>query len=323
MRINVASGVLLVLVALARATSLHATETPDCTLKKYASLDLAGDLSRSLVVPVTIQDSQVYMILNTSSGLSSITESAARRLSLQTHLLPSSMEVLSGGKPIQKTAMTKSFALGNVQFNRADFVVIPDDSVGSKISGILGMNIFAHLDIEIDVANRKLNLYSPDHCPGHVVYWSKSYDSVPIRLGDLGEFYSPMELEGKKMETSLATGNAVTTLSTEVTKKLYGFDASSSDIESETDAAGKTTSHYRAMKLSAEGLNVINANITLVGPAGGSCRLASRSGVAGYEGCLGRHPLLLGLSVLTKLHVYIATKERVLYFTPAVVADQS
>ncbi len=132
-----------------------------------------------------------------------------------------------------------------------------------------------------------------------------------------------MELDGKKIETTLATGNKFTTLSTEVTKRLYAFDASSPDIESETDTSGYTTSHYRAMKLSAQGLDVINANIKLLEPPGLGCVLTNRSGVAAYDGCYGRHPLQLGLSVLSKLHVYIATKEKVLYFTPAVVADAS
>lgn len=38
---------------------------------------------------------------------------------------------------------------------------------------------------------------------------------------------------------------------------------------------------------------------------------------ASYEGCLGIHPLLLGRNVMGKQHIYIATKEKMLYFTPA------
>jgi hypothetical protein len=179
------------------------------------------------------------------------------------------------------------------------------------------------MDIELDLANRKMNLFSQDHCPGQVVYWSKTSDSAPIRFGTLGEFYFPMELEGKKLETTLATGNATTSLSTDVTRKLYNFDSHSPDVETETDAAGRTTAHYRAMKLSGQGIQIINAHILLVDrPPNDACQLTSRSGAAAYEGCFGAHPLQLGQNVLSKLHIYIATKEKVLYFTPATSADQ-
>jgi Aspartyl protease len=317
--------VLSLCAAISPATTLHAAGTPDCTLKKYASLDLIGDPSRQLVVPVTIQDSPAYMILDTAHAYGSVTESAARRLSLQTHPAPNSMQVFANKNEIKKVARTKSFSVGKAKYDSGEFLVISDNAVGSQVIGILGMNFFADMDIEIDIANRKLNLFSPDHCPGRVVYWSKSYDSVPIRFGEIGEFYFPMELDGKKIEATLTTANATTSLSTDVTKTLYGFDASSPDIESETDAAGRVISHYRAMRLSAQGLDVINANIMLVEPrgVGAGCTLTRRSGAAAYEGCYGAHPLHLGLSVLSKLHVYIAIKEKVLYFTPAVVGDQS
>ena len=75
---------------------------------------------------------------------------------------------------------------------------------------------------------------------------------------------------------------------------------------------------YRAMKLSGEGIQIINAHILLIDrPRNDFCSLGSRAGAAAYEGCFGAHPLRLGLNVLTKLHLYIAMKEKVLYFTPA------
>jgi hypothetical protein len=189
--------------------------------------------------------------------------------------------------------------------------------------GALGMDVFAHFDIEIDMAARKLNLYSQDHCPGKVVYWAKTYDAVPFRLGKLGEFYFPMELDGKKIEATLSSGNPVTTLNTDVTRRLFNFDDTSPGVESETDGAGRTIAHYRAMQLSAEGLSVVNANVRLIQRSGATCRISSRFGSTGYEDeCMGIHPLNLGLNVLKKLHIYIATKEKVLYFTPAIIADQ-
>jgi hypothetical protein len=169
-----------------------------------------------------------------------------------------------------------------------------------------------------------MNFFSQDHCPGHAVYWSAKYDSAPIRFGSLGEFYFPMELEGKKLETTLATSKPMTTLNTDATRKLFNFDGTSADVETVTDDAGRTAAHYRAMRLSGEGLEIINARISLIDlSADNPCHLSTHLGAATYEGCLGIHPLALGQNVITKLHFYIATKEKMLYFTPAEASDTS
>lgn len=319
---NIVTGLLLIVAASLAATPLRAAEPKNCQLKQYAALDLSELPNGSLLVPVTIQESRAFMILNTASAFSTIMESAVSRLGLQTQRVPFGVQVNSASRPIENLATANGFSLGNVQFKRVDFLETPNDAIGAnpddaQVIGVLGMDVFSHFDLELDIANRKLKVFSPDHCPGHAVYWTDKYDSVPIRFGKLGEFYFPMELDGKKIETTLAAGNRTTTLSTDVTRKLFNFDKNSPDMESETDPAGRTTVHYRAMKLSGEGLQIINAHITLIDRPQSACRLGSEAGAAAYDGCFGVHPLQLGRNVLAKLRIYIATKEKVLYFTPA------
>jgi hypothetical protein len=103
--------------------------------------------------------------------------------------------------------------IGTAEFANREFWV-PLDSIQSiaeardyanaEVIGILGMDLLASADVELDVANRKMNLYARDHCPDNVVYWSKVYNSLPIRFGPRGEFTFPMELDGKKIEATLS-----------------------------------------------------------------------------------------------------------------------
>jgi hypothetical protein len=75
-------------------------------------------------------------------------------------------------------------------------------------------------------------------------------------------------------------------------------------------------------QLSGEGIEIINARISLIDPVpNSSCYVSSRASAATYEGCYGIHPLALGRNVIDKLHFYIATKEKVLYFTRADAAE--
>ena len=320
---NVVAGLILTWALLLPCAS-GAAEVKDCGLKRYASIDLAVGANSYLLVPVTMQGTRAYMVLNMASAFSNVTEGAITSLSLVTKPVTNRVEVRDGGRLIKQVATATTFLLGEVQFKNADFLVLPNWSFSSDVAtdapivGFIGMDVLGQFDIELDAAHRKMNLFSQDHCPGHTVYWSAKYDSVPIRFGVLGEFYFPMELDGKKLEATLATSRPMTILHTDATRKLYNFDSHSPDIETETDSSGRTTAHYRAMKLSGEGIEIINARISLVDPnPTANCHLGSRAGAASYEGCFGMHPLALGQNVIGKLHIYIATKEKVLYFTPA------
>ncbi len=316
-------GLTLSCISLLSQAPSFAAETKECGLKRVASLDLVLAGNGYLLVPVTFQETRVYMVLNLANGLSTVTESAVRRLSLKPNSIPNEFAAHAEGKVIQKLVTATPFAMGELRFKSANFWVLPKyefraDLADAPVVGVLGADAFARVDIELDVAHRKLNLFSPDHCPGHTVYWSAKCDSAPIRIGSLGEFYFPMELDGRTLETTLATSNGMTTLHTDATRSLYNFDNHSPDVQTEVDGAGRTTAQYRAMKLSGEGIEIINARISLVDfPSNSPCRLSSHLGAASYENCRGAHPLSLGQDVISKLHLYIATKEKMLYFTPA------
>jgi len=322
---SLVAGMFLICFALLAQVSV-AAEVKDCGLKRYASIDLAGAADGYLLVPVTIQGTRAYMVLNMATPFSSVTQSAVDSLSLQVKPMATPFGKSADKNPDQHMATATPFEFGGIQFRSATFVVLPfrfqEIPADAPVVGILAMDVLRGFDIELDAAHRKMNLFSQDHCPGHAVYWSAKYDSAPIRFGPLGEFYFPMELEGKKLETTLATSKPITTLNTDATLKLFNFDSHSADVETETDNDGRTTVHYRAMKLSGEGLEIINARISLIDlPADNRCHLSSRLGAATYEGCFGIHPLALGQNVISKLHLYVATKEKMLYFTSADSSD--
>jgi len=326
---SVVVGIILGYLSLLPQAASGAAGGKDCSLKRYASIDLVGTADGYLLVPVTIQGTRVYMVLNMATPFSSLMQSAVSSLSLQVKPMHIPFGESEDKSPNQYMATATPFEFGGIQFRSATFIVLPpfrfrEIEADAQVVGILAMDVFKGLDIELDAAHRKLNLFSQDHCPGHAVYWSAKYDSAPIRFGALGEFYFPMELDGKKLETTLATSSPMTTLNTDATRKLFNFDSTSADVETVTDDAGRTAAHYRAMKLSGEGIEIVNARISLIDrPAGNPCHLSSHLGAATYEGCLGVHPLALGQNIVSKLHFYIATKEKMLYFTIANPSPQA
>jgi len=310
-------------VLVAFVAPVHALDSEHCTLEQQASVDLQDEADGSPLVSVTIDGHSFTMILDTASALTWISPDAARQLGLRTLPWPDRLpEINLGGIPIQRYMEVKGFRLGSTSLKEVDVVVSPKFGHwnATESAGVLGMDTLSGFDIELDLAHHKLNLFSPDHCPGKVVYWADAYQSLPMKLSPLGIYYFPMELNGRKLETLFASGNASTTLPTDVTRQLYHFDKSSPEVEVEKNPRGGTVDVYRAMALTANdgNLTILNARIRLTDPSTNSCRLALRGGVIGYDDeCLGRFPLRLGTNVLSKLRLYLSIKDKMLYFTDA------
>jgi hypothetical protein len=304
----------------------RAAQTPAqgaaCQLHQLASLDLKLVSGGGVLVPVTMHKTAVYMYLEISSPFSGMSQQAVDRFALPRTEIAKGLDISSDTKRVQHYATATEFALGGIPYRDENFIIVPDFPIhatydSQEIIGMLGIDLLWKMDLELDLAHLKLNLFEANHCAGEAVYWAPHYKVVPLLRDAFGDFYFPMELDGKKLEATLSTERSVTTLSTDVTKRVYGFDRDSTGIESETDGSGKTIAQYRAMKLTAAGLSVTEEKVRLIDPPHNTCRLARKNDAIGYTGCFYRYPLKLGTDVLKKLHIYIATKENLMYFTGA------
>lgn len=291
-------------------------------------------------VPVLINGVPVRLLLDIGNAVSGMDADAAASLKIRTKQWPTTVANFRvNSEVVRSIAVADSMSIGRLKFGKVEFLVAHYPQIGGAmrdavpVVGTLGISFFANVDFELDFTNSTLNLYSQDHCPGKVVYWANSYSAVPIRKGELGEPYFLMELEGKKLQTSLSTGTDTTVLYTDASKKLFGFDEKSPDVVTDTDASNRNENYYRAMSLTAEGLAITNTKIKLVKLDRStltSCTIKKEIGkdrVAGYSGspddfCYGVYPLKLGMNVLQKLHIYFATKEKMMYFTAAATNKQ-
>lgn len=328
-------GAFVLCAALAAPLGARGAEQRDCHLQPHASLQMGFTSRSGVYVPVMIEHQRALMRLDLASAYSIIYEKPSKILGLSPIRLPRGRSAVWVGKaPLEHYASSENFALGTIEFKKFDMFIIPDSPQHidpdplviqpNTDVGALGMDAFANFDIELDFANHTLNLYSPDHCSGHAVYWTDTYASIPLRRDRLGNMYFPMELDGKQLETTLSTDRADTTLRIDARHRYYSFDQQSPGAETQLDSGGNTVSQIRTMALTAKGLNILNARITLIETSKSECQLSMREGALAYTGCLNVFPLHLGMNVLKNLHIYLATKEKVLYFTAAQpVAAQS
>jgi hypothetical protein len=300
---------LSILAFAAPQTSYAVEASHECKLTRVASINLTVSDNR-IYLPVELGEHAALMMLNTHSGVSVLWAEISARYGLPHTPIAQGIDASFGKQRISQYATATPFKLGSVTFKKAQFVLASVDGPSAEgtmdVAGIIGMDFFKTVDVELDVKGGHLNLFSQDHCRGAVVYWTNTYSEMPLHRGRLGNWYFPMELDGKKIEATLATGAPQTTLTTDVTRRLYGFDEHSLDIETEANPDGKPVAQYRAMALTAKGMNVNNARIRLV-PGMKECDLriygGEEDGAAEYGNCIGSEsPLHLGMNILQQLH---------------------
>ena len=287
-----------------------AKPSPHCALDKYASIDLTMD--EDILVPVTLDGRAAFMVLEVGYGTTFIWDSFVKEAHIPANWVSN---VFSEEEAPLFVATVQDFRLGPVRLGKALPQIVPPSWMGiakprtggAPVVGILGMNALSKVDFELDIAHRKLNLFSPTHCPGRVVYWTHEFASAPLQRDSAGNTFVVMELEERKLEAMIRTARADTALEKGTARRLFGFDT----------GPGGAGDRYVAMKLTAPGLAAQNVRIDLTSTSteDNTCALPVADS-AGYR-CAGYYPLQLGRNVLGALRLYFAVKEKTLYYTVA------
>jgi hypothetical protein len=305
-------------IAALGAAPQSADQTGRCEPHQLANLTLEIADNGSILVPVEFDKTPAFMYLEIGSPFSLLSQQAAVQFHLAQQEIGKALEVTSGTRRVQ-TYTDSDFTLGDLVYRQAHFFIDPNSEAFDRYSrpeliGILGIDLLWKMDFELDLAHRRLRFYEHSHCWHQTFADSANYHVVPLRRDAFGNMFFPMELDGRKLETLLATGSRMTTLSTDVTRRVYGFDRNSSGIETTTTEDGHTIAQYRAMKLTASGLTLIDERVLLTDPWDEHCHLARKGDAIGYTGCLYNYPLRLGSDVLERMHVFFATGDNEMFY---------
>lgn len=276
--------------------------TGACSLSRLASIDLSIGDDGVPVVPVTINGKDVFLILDTINGPTLIRTSALAELEI------------GNGTTRPQRVNAAAFTIGGLEYSKMEFTAV-NIPINESYVGVLGTNAFGNLDVEINLQEKKLNIFSQDHCPGQVVYWAKEFDVIPLHRDPTGKLSFDVELDGQLIRTGFSTAMRTSFMAEIATRRLFGFDSESEDIEKVRDENGSDVSHFRSMAIASNGLKIMNAKIRITKQRS-TCRLVvTKNQPTKYANCIGPQPFSMGADVLSKLRIYLATKEKKMYFT--------
>jgi predicted aspartyl protease len=293
-------------------------------LKIMTSLDVKPDQAGRPMITALINDKPVALLVDTGGGLSSLTKRAVQELNLQTAASRIQMTNIAGNSE-NLEARLPSITLGGLRMEGPYFMVLPGDAETRPpidiFGGLLGSEMLRNVDFDFDFSANKVNLISQDHCAGNVVYWqAPAVAVVPFSFSATGHITFRMELDGRRVNAMLDTGASNTVLNLDIARRNFRVDVNAPDVEKVGEIGRNQTGVYRKRfkTISFEGVSVTNPVITMYPDLmGGSSLGQTQTGSIIRDARGGLPDLILGMNVMSEMHVYIASKERKLYITAA------
>jgi predicted aspartyl protease len=292
----------------ALAAALPARADDDkCHLYRISTVDMGIDEVGRLTVPMTVGTQSLTMLIDTGGLFSMVNDSVVRSQGWSHHPIDAANITIFGGTRIDTYTTAHDIQFGGLKASHMDMLIMPDGRLPAGLGGVLAPDILRAYDDDFDFANGKFSLFSPDHCEAAVVYWTKAYAQIGMRIDDNGHIIVPVTLDGKEVKFAFDTGAGHSVLDWDTAKDLFGIDEHSPGVTALPAGTGKTVYKYAFQEMTFGGgdtgaVTVQHPVITL-----------TPSDVSK----MGRTMNILGINVLRQLHLYLAYKEHHMFVSAA------
>jgi hypothetical protein len=315
------------LAGMAAAILLLAAQSPAraaCQLTLQSSVDLAFNPNGGVLVPVRVGTRDAWIQLTLASGMAMILPAAVTELGLPTGYVRTDINLRANGQPIEREASLASLIVGNVNFAGWKMYVLPGPVRplpmfrGRPVIGALSSQFMNVLDVELDLAGGKLNLFTHASCDGEQVYWGGEFTTEYLYIDPSGLLYFPLEIDGKRIEASLNTAGMRSRLSEAVARRHFDFKREPAAPQGRAPAGQQPLIGGRAMSMTARQLSLPNVEVGIYDDLESRCEMGYSergSNAIGFRNCFGFMPFEIGTQLLRQLMIYIASEEKRIYIT--------
>jgi hypothetical protein len=315
---------------LGTVTAQAQNQPQNCTLKQIESIPMEV-YPDHLLLPVSFGATPEKLVFRMENADSFISGDIVDNLKLHITSMPPNVHIKRGGEDLTRIAHVRDMHLGRMTINDMDFLEMKRGSYGGEVAGDLGTQLFEKVDLELDIAGGKFNLFSSDHCPENVVYWTKNYAELPLkRERGFAFLRADVSLDGRPLTVSFSTEGR-SRIGMDAMRRLFNIDETSPQLVAiGQDLLGHKTYRFPFKSLTAAGLTVSNPDIVVYDePPRPECKTGfhytdpdpeermhstAQPRLTENSGC---NDAVLGLSVLSKLRIYVSRQENLLYISAA------
>lgn len=282
--------------------------TPSCQLHRQADLDMYADTLGRPAIPVDINGNRKTFLIDTAGIFSMVTPETVSSANLRTKQAKVPLVLVNGDRP-QKMAIAENLTIGTITLSQVPLPVIPESMSFGNSAGQISGDILHVFDNEFDFAAARFSLFLPDTCGARHAYWTQgSYGEVPFKKLPKGvqnlewHITIPAKLDGIDIWVTINTG---TTTSFMIADKTRLTLAKKIWKQHNPDAKKLPPAYmYPFQALSIGNVTIYNPDIMLLTGNAPDWKKA-------------KPELILGMSVLSQLHLYISYKDKKVYLTSA------
>jgi clan AA aspartic protease (TIGR02281 family) len=291
-----------------------------CELKKYGTIPFETDDKAHIYVPATIAGRSTRLLLDTGAYWSVLRRDFAEAQNLRIgNALYFDLYDIAGHKMDRMT--TADAKLGSLGYGETEFFIskpIEGRSVDQD-AGVIGQNMLAKIDLEIDNAGKTISLFSQEHCKGAGVHWADeavtlSFRKKPaeapinsnIKRKNKNQIDMPIvaaDLEGETVSVLFDTGATYTTIDLDHAERRFGIKPGAPGVEPDgklyaANGEARDAYKYTFKSLTISGIKFENVPV----------RLAKLDNTA---------QVLFGMNELKKLRLYFAFNDGMIHITAA------
>lgn len=286
------------------------------------------------LVPVIINGIDKFMVFDTGASVSSVTHNLAGQLGLSVHPALGRYTLFDAyGYESHDVTMIKDFKFGHEEIRNTVFGIWPNpnlDNVDPRLAGELSRDRLAQFDVDANFLDGTLKLFSPQHCPGKILYWKAAAVAASAFTINDGHITIVVSLNGQKLNAIIDTGAPTSILSSQAARRFFDLTANSPGTKLSavlSKNSQRPIYDYQFSELDFNGVAVTHPIIAIwpevisQDAEPNTRNLYNRAVSSG----VGAHqpPLVIGMDILKKLHVYIAFREKRIYFSGPSVSSLS
>jgi predicted aspartyl protease len=299
-------------LTLAAATA-HAAE--ECSLTKISEIELAFDGQGRPLIPVTLGDRSRFLMVDTGGYIGTLNRAAAEAMGLETQR--GQIGVIDvEGQVSNDFVVIDEMRIGNLRATDRPFIVDPGaPGFDSEIRyvGTIAPDILKFYDVDFDFGANVMNFFRQDHCEGQVIYWHPQVIAIiPFEIDTTGHIKFDITLDGIELEATLDTGASYNVLNQVIAERRFDLEFSPDAPEAIGSLGNTKEIVYRHTfeTLSLEGVEISRPTMNVLPDLW-------VSGLSRVFGGTRLPQAILGMPVLSQLHLYIAYGEKRLYVTAA------
>ncbi len=176
------------------------------------------------VVQATIKGQPATLILDTGATGLVLTEAALKRLGLQTDSNRLITNRGVGGETKSFAGKLQDFEIEGMHVPDHPVSVLPNNSAmarGGQVDGLLGGDVIANFELDLDLPHRLVTLYAGRLCPETVLPpWTVPYETIDAGGSSNLRFVVPVELDGRRLTALIDTGAAGSIVAADVAQSL-------------------------------------------------------------------------------------------------------